>query len=167
MSRARELVALVVILVGGTLWLVVPDLRRGSLRDDSAIARWTRPPGDYLAGWMMVQNRGPRTIELTGALVVDELPEGVEVLGYRARLGKVLTIEPGYPGRVGPFFRLEGFDIPPNRGATIGVGLRLPPDAGTVAIEELVLTYRERGDDQELAAGHTARICVRTSPDDC
>jgi hypothetical protein len=165
--HARELLALVVVLVGGTLWLVVPDMQGGSLTDDSVIARWERPPGEYLAGWMLVENNGPRTIVLREAELLDELPEDVAILGFRARLGKVLTLQRGYPGRTGPFFRLEGFRIPPNRGATIGVGLALPADAGTVALEDLRVTYLENGDENELRAGHTARICVRVSPRDC
>lgn len=167
MTRARELVALAVIAVGGTLWLFVPDMQGGSLADDSAIARWVRPPGDYLAGWMMVDNNGPRTITLTRAELLDPLPEGVEVLGYRARLGKVVGLAPGYPGQVGPYFQLEGFRIPPNRGATIGIGLSLPAGSGTVALEDLRVTYLENGDENELRAGHTARICVRVSRRDC
>jgi hypothetical protein len=166
-SRVRELIALVVIAVGGTLWLLVPDMEGGSLTDDSAIARWIQPPGEYLAGWMMVDNNGPRAITLTGASLGDELAEGVVVLGFRARLGKVRAITDGYPGRIGPYFRLEGFRIPPNRGATIGVGLALPAGVGTVALEDLRVTYQENGDDNELRAGHTARICVRVTPRDC
>ena len=166
MSRARELLALAVVLVGGTLWLLVPDMQGGSLHDDSAIARWVRPPGDYLAGWMMVENRGPRTIVLQSASLGDALPEGAELLGFRARLGKVLTLQDGYPGRPGPFFRLEGFRIPPDRGATIGVGVTLRR-AGTIALEDLRVTYLENGDENELRAGHTARICVRVTPRGC
>ena len=167
MSLARRLLVVAVVAVGGTLWLLVPDMQGGSLADDSRIARWEKPPGEYLTGWMMVDNRGPRTITLQSATLGDDLPEDVTLLGFRARLGKVLTIVEGYPGRPGPFFRLEGFRIPPNRGATIGVGLALPAGAGTVALEDLRVTYLENGDENELSAGHTARICVRVSRRGC
>ena len=70
------------------------------------------------------------------------------------------------PGPPGPFLRLEGFKIPPNRGATIGFGLRLPA-AGEVRLDDARLTYRENGDDHELRAGHTARICIVVTKDAC
>ncbi|MFL5846183.1 MAG: hypothetical protein ACJ762_15960 [Solirubrobacteraceae bacterium] len=163
----RELVAVLVIAAGGTLWLLVPDQQSdGSLRDDSAIARWRVKPGTALAAWVLVDNAGPRTITLTGARVVNELPAGTEVLAARARIGKVLTIDDVYPGPPGPFLRLEGFEIPPNRGATIGFGLRLPA-SGTVALEDVRVTYRENGETHELRAGHTARLCVAVSRRAC
>lgn len=164
--RPRELIAALVVLVGGTLWLVVPDMKGGSLRDDSAIARWQLPPGEALTAWVMVDNAGPRTITLTGARIGGDLPEDAELLGVRARIGKVLTIEDEFPGPPGPFRRIEGFRIPPNRGATIGFGLSLPRP-GIVALEDVRVTYRENGDDHSLRARHTARICVAVSRRAC
>lgn len=157
--RPRELLAALLVVVGGTLWLIVPDMKGGSLRDGSVIARWRLKPGTALAAWVLVDNAGPRTITLTGARVENELPEGTEVLGVRARIGRVVTVDDEFPGPPGPFRQLEGFRIPPNRGATIGFGLKLPA-RGPVALTDVRVTYRENGDDHELRAGHTARICV-------
>lgn len=160
MRRPRELLAVLVVLVGGTLWLVLPDMRGGSLRDDSATARWTlRPPGSALAAWVMVDNAGPRTITLTGASIGSPLPAGARVLGTRARIGKVMSFAEEFPTPPGAFRRLEGFRIPPNRGATIGFGLALP-EPGVVALEDVRVTYREGGGDEVLHARRTARICV-------
>jgi hypothetical protein len=166
--KARELVAALVVLVGGTLWLVVPDKQhpRGSLRDDSAIARWTMKPGKALAAWVLVENRGPHTITLTDATLGRELPEGAKLLGVRARIGEVMTIEHAYPGKPGPFLRLEGFEIPPRRGATIGFGLELTRP-GLVRLEDASVAYREGDEEHVLHARHTARICVAVSPAGC
>jgi hypothetical protein len=165
--RPRELLAAAVVLVGSTLWLVVPDMQGGSLRDDSAIARWKlRPPGTALAAWVMVDNAGPRTITLTGATIEGGLPEGVELLGVRARIGKVVTFGQAFPGPPGPFRRIEGFRVPPNRGATVGFGLALERP-GVVALEDVRVTYREGGDEHELRARRTARVCVAVRPRGC
>jgi hypothetical protein len=165
--RPRELLAAAVIVVGGLLWLVVPDMKGGSLRDKSEIARLRmKPNGTALIAWFLVENRGPRTITLTGARIANELPEGAEVLGTRARIGEVATYDDVFPGPTGPFLRLEGFRIPPNRGATIGFGLQLPPE-GEVRLDDARLTYRESGDDHELRAAHTARICILVTKDAC
>lgn len=165
--RPRELLAALIVVVGGTLWLLVPDMQGGSLRDSSAIARWRAKPGSRaLAAWILVDNVGPRTITLTGARIANDLPDGTEVLGERARIGKVVTVDDAYPGPPGPFRRLEGFEIPPNRAATIGFGLALPA-TGVVALEDVRVSYRENGDDHELRAGHTARICIVVSRRAC
>lgn len=169
--RPRELLAALVVAVGGTLWLVVPDKKPppGSLVDDSAIARWTLPPGRGLAAWVLVENLGRHTIELTGARIGRPLPAGTKLLGIRARIGEVATVEDDFPGKPGPFLRLEGFRIPPGRGATVGFGLELGRE-GLVRLEDARVTYREDGEEHELRARHTARICVtrtRPRPRDC
>jgi hypothetical protein len=166
--RVRELVAALVVLVGGSLWLVLPDKRPapGSLRDDSPISRWKVRPGPTLAAWVLVENRGPQTITLTGASLGRPLPEGARLLGVRARIGEVATIEHAFPGPPGPFLRLEGFRIPPRRGATVGFGLQLDR-AGLVRLEDARVRYREDGEDHELRARHTARLCVVVSLRGC
>ena len=163
----REWLAALIVLIGSTAWFVLPEMEGGSLRDDSAIARWTlRPPGKALGAWVMVDNAGPRTIELTGATIGSELPDDVELLATRVRIGKVMTFIDEFPGPPGPFRRIEGFEIPPYRGATIGFALSLPEE-GLVALEDITVTYRENGDDHELRARRTARICVTVSRDGC
>lgn len=165
--RWRELLAVAVIAVGGTLWLVVPDMKGGSLRDESGIARLRYRPGEEaFVAWFLVENRGPRTITLADARIANDLPEGAEVLGVRARIGQVATFDDVFPPPPGPFLRLEGFRIPPNRGATIGFGIKVPP-TGEVRLDDARLTYRENGDDHELRAHHTARICVLVTRDAC
>lgn len=164
--RWRELVAAVVVVVGGTLWLIVPDPPSGSLQDRSVIARWRVPPGRAFAAWIVVRNQGPNTIELTGASVGSTVPADAELLGAHARLGAVPTVERTYPIRSGPFFRLEGFEIPPGRNATIGFGIAVP-DQQLVRLERAVVTYRERGEEQDLQVRHTARLCVRVSRGGC
>lgn len=170
-AHARELLAALVVLVGGTLWIVLPDKQtaRGSLADDSMIARWKLPPGRGLAAWVLVENRGPREIELRGAQIGSTLDDGIEVLGTKARIGEVATVDDAYPGRPGPFLRLEGFRIPPGRGATIGFGLALRKP-GLYKLEDVRVAYREGGIEHQMRARHTARICVRvpgTTPADC
>jgi hypothetical protein len=159
--RARELLAALVVLVGGTLWLFVPDKRHaaGSLLDDSTVARWKLPPGRGLVAWVLVENRGPHTVTLTGASIGSELPEGTRLLGVRARIGEVATVDDAFPGPPGPFLRLEGFRIPPRRGATVGFGLSFARP-GPVRLEDATVRYREGGEDHELRARHTARVCV-------
>jgi hypothetical protein len=167
--RTRELLAALVVLVGGSLWLFVPDMRKSpaSLRDDSTIGRWRLPPGSRaLAAWVLVENRGPRTITLTGASIGSELPEGTELLGVRARIGEVATFEHDFPGRPGPFLRLEGFRVPAGRGATVGFGLALDRP-GLVRLEDARVRYREAGEEHELRARHTARICVAPKRREC
>lgn len=168
-AHARELLAALVVLVGGTLWIVVPDQQHaaGSLRDDSMIARWKLPVGRGLAAWVLVENRGPNEIELRQATIGSSLPDGIEVLGTKARIGEVATVDDTYPGKPGPFLRLEGFRIPPGRGATVGFGLALRKP-GLYPLEDVRIAYRENGLDHVLRARHTARICVKgASPPDC
>jgi hypothetical protein len=164
--RPREALAALIVLVGATLWLLVPDMQGGSLRDASQIARPRLPPGDALVAWVLVDNAGPRTITLTGARIEGGLPEGTTLLGVRARIGKVPTFADAFPGPPGPFRRIEGFHVPPNRGATIGFGLRLGTE-GVVALEDARVTYLENGDNHELRIRRTARICVAVSRRAC
>lgn len=162
----RELVAAFVVLAGGLLWLAVPDKQRapGFLRDRSVVARWSLPPGRGLAAWVLVENPGPRTITLQQASIGSALPDGVEVIATRARIGTVPTVSAGYPQPTGPFRQLDGFEVPPRRGATVGFALTLPEE-GLVKLENVRVGYREGGAEQVLAIRHTARICVTRRPD--
>lgn len=166
MRHPRELLAALVIAVGATLWLVVPDMQDGSLRDDSNLARPHLRPGPALVAWVLVRNAGPRTITLTGARLEEELPEGATLLGVRARIGQVPTFDDAFPGPPGPFRRIEGFRIPPGRGATVGFGVDLGEE-GTVALQDARVTYRENGDTRELRIRRTARVCVAVKRSAC
>ena len=164
MRRPRELLAVLVVLVGGTLWLVVPEEDAGSLRDRTQIARWTVEPGGVLAAWVVVENVGPETITLTAATIGGALPEDVELLGAKVRIGAVPTVSQPYSGSVKPFLRLEGFEIPPGRLATIGFGLEIA-QPGVVALEDVTVGYDADGEDDALRIRRTARLCV--TPGDC
>lgn len=166
MRRPRELLAALVVVVGATLWLVVPDMQGGSLRDDSRIARLHLRAGPALVAWVLVHNAGPRTITLTGARLEEGPPDGTELLGVRARIGQVPTFDDDFPGPPGPFRRIEGFQIPPGRGATVGFGLELAEE-GIVALEDARVDYRENGDDHELRIRRTARVCVAVKRSAC
>lgn len=166
MRRQRELLAALIIVVGATLWLVVPDMQGGSLRDDSGIARLHLRPGPALVAWVLVHNAGPRTITLTGARLEEELPEGTTLLGVRARIGQVPTFDDAFPGPPGPFRRIEGFRIPPGRGATVGFGLELGEE-GMVALQDARVSYSESGDAHELRIRRTARVCVAVKRSAC
>ena len=157
--RARELIAALVVLVGGTLWLVVPDRQSGSLHDASAPARWRLPVGRGLVAWVVVQNRGTRTIRLRDARVGSALPPGATILGTKARIGPVPTVDDAYPGPPGPFLRLEGFEIPAGRFATIGFGLRLDRP-GEVRLEDVRVDYAEDDSRETLRIRRTARVRV-------
>ena len=157
--HARELLAVLIVAVGGTLWLVVPDRKGGSLRDRSVIARWDVDPGYVLAAWVVVENAGPRTITLTEANLGSDLPDGIELLGGRARIGGAPTVS---QGAAAPFLRLAGFEIPPGRFATVGFALRIGGAVGLVALEDVTVHYLENGDANTLRARRTARLCVRS-----
>lgn len=163
MRRPRELLAVLIVVVGGTLWLVVPDRRGGSLRDRSVLIRAGVERGELLAAWVMVENAGERTITLSEA-TLSSPPDGVEFIGTRARLGLRAGVYEGSAAGPAPFLRLAGFRIPPGRGATIGFGLRAS-EPGLAALAGVTVRYVENGDENTLRVRRTTRLCV--SPGDC
>lgn len=163
-SRPRETIALLVVLIGGTLWLVLPE-NPGSLKDKSRAVRWTVPVGRSLAGWVLVRNAGSDRIVLTGASV-GALPAGARVIGAEVRPGHFATVDDRWPSPRAAFRPLNGFVIPRRTKATIAFGLAISR-RGRFPLDGVEVRYRQAGKRHVLRIASPAVLCVGVSRRDC
>jgi hypothetical protein len=158
----RIVIALLVIAIGGSLWALLPD-NPGSLRDESAAARWTVGPGRALVGWVLVRNAGPDRITLRTASIGSGLPAGTRLLGVAARRGYFPAVGDRWPSPREAFRPLDGFVILPKTKATIAFGLGVP-GKGRIRLADVRLGYRQDGNDHELPIGRPAVLRIAVNP---
>jgi hypothetical protein len=154
----RLVIAGVVIVVGSTLWAVLPG-NPGSLSDESTAVRWRVPRGEALAAWVLVRNTGPDRIILRGVLT-DPLADGVQRIGSAARRGYFPAVDDTWPSPKEAFRPLNGFVMLPHTKATIALGLAVTRQ-GRFTISGVRVRYRQEGDLHEEPVGARAVIVVR------
>jgi hypothetical protein len=162
-KHPRELIAVVVVVVGGTLWLVLPA-SGGSLRDESTAVRFRLSPGRALAGWVLVRNRGVDAVTLTRASIAG-LPAGVSVLGTAVRPGFFPVTANRWPSTRKAFVPVDGYVVTPGRKATLAFGLRFAhPVSGRLS--GVRIAYRENDHPHNLTIA-TPELCVKVNPREC